>query len=226
MKTRLEELNYPFGWLDEVTEVTLNPSKGKVAELQVDVLTRLQEQFETEVRQVLRHLKTQTFFLLSSDKKKLVVQQYTTAISLLKQQSQYNLDNYPENPVLRDAGTAIINYLDELSKAIEKRYFCYLPGPLPPATNPAIPTPGSFKILLDLSVDQIGIILKAADDTKMIISRSIRQVFKTIVPFLSTPNKSDLSWESVRSNSYYPEEKDKDVAIAALEKLIRQIRGY
>jgi hypothetical protein len=113
-----------------------------------------------------------------------------------------------------------------LSHDIEKRYTAYLPEPVITQENQAVPALGIFKIICALSIDQMGIILKAADDVKLIVSRSLSMVFKSIVPYLSTTNKKELSWDSMRSNSYHPEERDKEAAIAALEKLIRKIRDY
>jgi hypothetical protein len=165
----------------------------------------------------------QTFWIFSARKKKAVLQEYDQAIKLLRQQATYNQENCQENSVLKAAGSAVITYLDELSHAVEKRYTGYLP--LPKGERPPVKA-GIFKIICELSIDQMGIILKAADDIKLIVSSSLSMVFRSIVPYLSTPNKADLSWDSMRSNSYHPEERDKEAAIAALEKLIRKIRDY
>jgi hypothetical protein len=83
-----------------------------------------------------------------------------------------------------------------------------------------------FQVLCTLSVDQLGISLKAADDVKLLLSRSLSLIFKTIVPFLSTDQKKEISWESMRSSSYHPERTDRDVVIALLERMIRVIRAY
>jgi len=49
----------------------------------------------------------------------------------------------------------------------------------------------------------MGIILKAADDVKLLLSRSLCMIFKSIVSHLATKNKGDLSWYSIQSNSYH-----------------------
>jgi len=224
MKKRLVKLPYPFAWLDEAIEQTLNPVKGSVTLLAADEIEQLRFKFGTEVHEVLGSLKAQTFWIISPKKKKAVLEEYVKAIRLLKKQAAFNQDNYPQGSILQIAGNAIIAYLDELSHAIEKRYPAYLPAQRTADENAPQPAPGIFKIICDLSIDQMGIILKAADDIKLIVSRSLSQVFKSIVPYLSTTNKAELSWDSMRSNSYHPEERDKDAAIAALEKLIRKIR--
>ena len=82
------------------------------------------------------------------------------------------------------------------------------------------------KILCILSTDQTGLILRAADELKILIAKSMNEVFKTIVPHLSTPYKENLSYDSMRSKSYAAEERDKKIAIETLEKLIEKIKSY
>lgn len=82
------------------------------------------------------------------------------------------------------------------------------------------------KVLCILSTDQTGLILRATDELKILIARSMNEVFKTIVPHLSTPYKENLSYDSMRSKSYAAEERDKKIAIETLEKIIEKIKGY
>lgn len=82
------------------------------------------------------------------------------------------------------------------------------------------------KIECVLSTDQIGLILRAGDESRILKARSMSQVFKTIVPHLSTPQKKDLSYESMRSKSYSVEERDKEIAIKTLERIIKHIKEY
>jgi len=84
----------------------------------------------------------------------------------------------------------------------------------------------SEKVLCMLSVDQTALILRAADETRLLKAKSMNQVFRTVVPYLSTPNREELSYGSLRSKSYHPEEKDKQQAIAALQKMIQKIKDY
>jgi len=84
----------------------------------------------------------------------------------------------------------------------------------------------SDKIMVNLSTDQIALILRAADEARLLQARSMSEVFKKIVPFLSTPSKEELSYDSVRSKSYSAEDRDKQTAISALEKLILKIKSY
>jgi hypothetical protein len=81
-----------------------------------------------------------------------------------------------------------------------------------------------FKVMSTLSTDQMGLILKAAHDLGILVSRSLSALFKTIVPFLSTKHKDDLSWQSMRSKSGSAEDRDKEIAIEVLEQIIDKIR--
>lgn len=82
------------------------------------------------------------------------------------------------------------------------------------------------KVECDLSADQIALILRAADESRIIKARSMNLVFQTIVPHLSTSFKKDLSYQSVRSKSYNAEERDKEAAVAGLERIIKKIKTY
>ncbi|RWZ89422.1 MAG: hypothetical protein EO766_04280 [Hydrotalea sp. AMD] len=82
------------------------------------------------------------------------------------------------------------------------------------------------KVLCVLSTDQAALILRAADEMKILIARSMNEVFRTIVPHLSTPYKEELSYDSMRSKSYAAEERDKKIAIETLEKIIEKIKQY
>lgn len=82
------------------------------------------------------------------------------------------------------------------------------------------------KVLCVLSTDQTALILRAADELKILIAKSMNEVFKTIVPHLSTPYKENLSYDSMRSKSYVAETSDKEIAIQTLEKMIKKIKEY
>jgi predicted metal-dependent hydrolase len=82
------------------------------------------------------------------------------------------------------------------------------------------------KVLCVLSTDQTGLILRASDELRILVAKSMSEVFKTIVPHLSTPYKEDLSYDGMRSKSYVAEERDKLIAIETLERIIRKIKEY
>lgn len=82
------------------------------------------------------------------------------------------------------------------------------------------------KLLSVLSVDQMALILRAADDLKIIMSRSLNNVFKTIVPYLSTPYQENISFDSMRSKSYSAEIRDKEIVRETLLQIIKRIDDY
>lgn len=82
------------------------------------------------------------------------------------------------------------------------------------------------KIICNLSSDQIGLILRASDELRILAAKSLSEVFKTIVPHLSTPYNENLSYDGMRSKSYVAEERDKQITVEALEKIILKIKEY
>lgn len=82
------------------------------------------------------------------------------------------------------------------------------------------------KVMCVLSTDQTALILRASDELRILVSKSMNEVFKTIVPHLSTPYKEDLSYDGMRSKSYVAEDRDKQIAIETLERIIKKIKQY
>ena len=217
---------YPYAWLDEVVEVTLNPEKTNVIELEFQQLEVIASQFDQELQSVLRNLKASTFYLISSKKIKATVTQYYDSLILLERQAMENLAAYPEDHPLATTGETIILYIRNMGIVFKKRYGKYITetgvdSSITPAKRMVV-----SKILCKLSADQIGIILKAADDTKTVLASSMSVVFRSVVPYLSTDKNKNLSWDSMRKSTYHIEQSDKEVAIATLEKLILKIKGY
>ena len=85
---------------------------------------------------------------------------------------------------------------------------------------------GPLKLMVLLSVDQIGLFLRALDSLRIVKARSMNTVFECIVPFLSTPRRTEISWDSMRSKSYSIEERDKQILIKVLESVIVWIKEY
>lgn len=86
--------------------------------------------------------------------------------------------------------------------------------------------PASGKVLCTLSGDQIALLLRAADEVRMLSARSLTAVFRSIVPHLATKQKDELSYESIRIKSYNAEETDKEVTIRTLRRMIEKIQDY
>jgi hypothetical protein len=94
-----------------------------------------------------------------------------------------------------------------------------------PIAKEEMPKPKQ-KVLCIMSTDQMGLILRAADELRVLVAKSMSEVFKTIVPHLSTPYKDDLSYDGMRSKSYVAEERDKQIVIETLERIIKKIKEY
>ncbi len=84
----------------------------------------------------------------------------------------------------------------------------------------------SSKIKCSLSVDQLSLFFRAADESKVIMARSLNDLFKQIVPYLSTEHKKNISFDSMRSKSYAAETRDKEIVINTLEQMIKNIKEY
>ncbi|MGN6539852.1 MAG: hypothetical protein ACTHKY_03480 [Ginsengibacter sp.] len=82
------------------------------------------------------------------------------------------------------------------------------------------------KLKSSLSVDQMALILRAADEMRIIMAKSLSSVFKNIAPHLSTPQKEDISFDSMRSKSYSAELRDKEVVIQMLRQMIDKVKEY
>lgn len=91
-----------------------------------------------------------------------------------------------------------------------------------PEEKPAV----KAKVTCALSSDQAALFLRAADEMRILAARSMTEVFRSIVPHLSTKNKKELSYESVRIKSYNAEENDKQRVIRTLTDMIERIRRY
>jgi len=221
-----DENSYPFSWLDEVIEITLNPERSNLKNTKNEVLEQIQAKLPAEINRVIQCIKTQAFCLYSNEQVKVVAGHYDQSIRVLQRQAISNQQQYPKTGALHKTGQSILAALDYLSSNIHNRYSTYLPETIP--EHPGNPQNGTLldKILCALSADQIGILLRSAFDVKMILGNSFRKVCRAIAPYVSTQWKKDISWDSIRSNSGRPELRDKEIVIQLLEKMIEKIRGY
>lgn len=217
---------YPFTWLDEVIEVTLNPMAANVKLIKPAQLEQIRQQFPAEARKIFCSLRSHSFWLLGSQQTKAAVETYDSSIRLLAAQAKINMEIGPESEPFLKTGQVILLELGELLNTIYKRYGRHLSKqekPEPDATTDLRAM--LFKVLVDLSVDQVGVIVKAAFEVKIILSRSYRKVCRAIAPYVSTTHKKDISDDGLRSNAGRAEDRDNELAIAALEKIIRHIKG-
>ena len=82
------------------------------------------------------------------------------------------------------------------------------------------------KLLCSLSVDQIALLLRSADELKILVSRSMNAIFRTVAPYLSTACRESISPDSMRSKAYVAETRDKEIVIAKLREMIERIKEY
>lgn len=131
------------------------------------------------------------------------------------------------NPLYYDIDTVVSNWFQQ-ELDFYKEFTHHSPLLQTPRVDSDVSRPAAprAKILCNLSTDQIALILRSADEAKVLQARSLNEIFKTIVPFLSTPRKEELSSHGVRSRMYNVEENDKTIAIDALERMIEKIRSY
>ncbi|ETZ23136.1 hypothetical protein N824_16890 [Pedobacter sp. V48] len=78
-----------------------------------------------------------------------------------------------------------------------------------------------------LSVDQLGMAVRAALDASVIKGKSFQSLCEELAPLIVTASgQSNVSAGSLRSNAYTGEDVDKHVVIRAMEKMIRLIKEY
>jgi hypothetical protein len=226
MRTNLKPANtYPFAWLDELVEITLNPAFIQLKAIAPKHLEEICGQLPSEVREIEYSLKAQTFGLNNKADIQTVVEQYYFAALELHRQAADNLKAYAHNMALVKTGKIIILALEELKRRIALRYKMYLPEQLTGCADPSLPAM-IFKLLIKLSGDQISIVARAAFQAGLIPAKSLRAVFRLLAPHISTDRKTELSPESMRSNSGRAESPDLDIVLGHLHKVTTIIQGY
>ena len=193
---------YLLEWMDLTVTSTLNPGKTDLT-----MITPIQSKAiikkATEQTFLIQSQFTVQVFSLTKEKqiKILVGNYYSSLLFLLDKITEINSTDDEHREHLKEVTATLISCLDVIDSS-------------------------SNKVLCKLSTDQTALILRASDELKILISKSMNHLFKTIVPFLSTPNKVDLSYNAMRSKAYIFEERDKRIAIETLERMIKQIKEY
>lgn len=222
---------YLLEWMDITVTSTLNPSKTDLT-----MITPIQSKAiikkATEQTFLIQSQFTIQVFSLTKEKqiKILVGNYYSTLLFLLDKITEINNSNNQHREHLKEVTATLVSCLDELITFVESRFANYLNKSFPiiekKINESSVVDSPSSKVLCKLSTDQTALILRASDELKILISKSMNHLFKTIVPFLSTPNKADLSYNAMRGKAYVAEERDKEIAIETLERMIKQIKEY
>jgi hypothetical protein len=219
-------LIYPFGWLDEIIEIRLNPRHADAMAIGEEQVHVLQQEVPLELRRVWNSLKSQTFLILTQKRVQAIVIQYHDNLGQLHRQTLANMAGYPEGHPLNSLCGAILVQVESLQGQLRDRYGSYLAKEQVVSRQDPHPSEVLFKVMCHLSVDQIAIILKAADDIRLLTASSFSLVLRSITPFLSTERMKSFSWKSARTSTTKVEDHDKHVAIESLEALIRKIKTY
>lgn len=88
------------------------------------------------------------------------------------------------------------------------------------------PAPRKKVTKFNLSVDQLGLMARAADDARIVDGRSFTKICEDLAPYVATPQRAQISAHSLRSNAYLADEQDKINVIKCLRKMIDFIQGY
>jgi len=128
------------------------------------------------------------------------------------------------NPNYKGIKSVVGNWFAQEIDYLEKK-FQWDVSPLEVRRLPDRSKPADLKIRLSLNSDQIGIFLRAFVQVGLLEKGSVQSVFKALVPLLSSSERDDLSWDSVRKRSYAAEDKDKRAVITMMEKTIAAIKN-
>lgn len=150
-----------------------------------------------------------------------IIQYYAKAFAQLqrKPDTALHYDYLPIHDVLTNWFTHETEYLEN-QLSLKERVKESTESKIPTVVKP------EQKIEWALSGDQIALMLRAADDTRIIKARSLSAVFKIVIPHVRTPFSENLSPESTRTSAYHAEQTDKDLVVQALKKMIKRIMDY
>jgi len=222
-------INYPIQWLDNFINSTIHPEKNNRETLVRICSEHTARQIKLEVSNIKTKIKNRVFSMRTKPQIQLyIINHYRSFEVLLSQIGFYRQFKVYENSEPLEILNILQCEITELCSFIEIWYTEYLQQASPKRTPPRNDYSKKFKkiILCNLSLDQIAIVLKAADDSKILVARSMRSVFKAITPHLSTPSQKNLSYESLRVRSYAIKKQDKEVAIKYLNLMIKNIEKY
>ncbi|MFV8353874.1 hypothetical protein [Flavobacterium sp. XS2P14] len=169
---------YLLEWLDLTVTSTLNPNKTDLT-LITPIQSRAIIEKAAEQTFLIQSQFTVQVFSLTKEKqiKILVGNYYSSLLFLLNKITEINSRNDLHRDNLKEVITTLISCLDELIIFVESRFAAYLGAPsqiIQSKTNnlSLIDFPSS-KVLCKLSTDQTALILRASDELKILISKSL-----------------------------------------------------
>lgn len=221
---------YLLAWLDSLISIKLNPEKPHIHSITKAQIEDLLQKIPEETTAIQSKLKHQVFALTREKHIRLIIVNYHTSLYIfLDCISQYEHADPFQGEQLNRILPVLKACFEELISFLEVRFVHYLKPRRFSIRKPEIPSATSKiknKILCNLSTDQTALILRAADELRILRAKSLRTVFRNIAPHLSTPHKKEISFDAMRVNAYKAEESDKEVVIFELTRLIKKIKEY
>ncbi|SFB79789.1 hypothetical protein SAMN04487891_102391 [Flagellimonas taeanensis] len=226
---------YLLEWLDMLISTTLDPERTNVREMTPQQATELIQHIHKETATIKTKIKHRAFSLSREKHIRLFLQNHYVSIRILLKLVRERKENEPfQRKDIKQVHLVLQTSLEELILFLETWFARYLPmdgfanrrnrgkrGRKEPPT-----LKNREKIMCNLSTDQIALVLRAADELRILRARSLRSVFRTIAPHLSTPNRKDISFDAMRVNAYKAEDSDKKAAIGQLQHIIKKIQDY
>ncbi|RFZ92892.1 hypothetical protein D0C36_15995 [Mucilaginibacter conchicola] len=212
--------DYPFFSLEQLIDRLGEPDAKGIAEKDAQ---RIGDFFRAELAGVYMQLKADVFRTGYREDCGPVVRAYLKNIGFLITDVRKLLAGSLDDRLLSDICRGILMGLEALFTEVSEKFMSVGPeGGRQDGRSAGVPV----KVLCNLSVDQIALLLKAADDIKLVSARSFSQVLQSVVPYLSTERMPDFSWKSARSSTYKMEAHDLDVAMDILESMLKKVRSY
>lgn len=221
---------YLLEWLDMLISTTLDPERTNIREMTPQQATELIHHIRKETATIKTKIKHLAFSLTREKHIRLFLQNHYVSMRILQGLVRERTESGPfQRKDIEQVHLVLQASLEELLLFLETWFARYLPvdgfAKRRNRKTPPIPK-NEDKILCNLSTDQIALVLRAADELRILKARSLRSVFRTIAPHLSTPNRKDISFDAMRVNAYKAEDSDKKVAIGQLEHIIKKIKDY
>lgn len=229
VKTFTMAKSYPIHWLDNFINSTIHPENNTRDSLLRICSENTKKQIKIEVSTIKTKIKNRIFSMTKEHQVRLyVINHYRSFEVLLSQLEPYKQFKVYQNPALLDILNILKHEILELRNFIELWYPEYIknsPSSYEELQN-GYSKKFSGKIRCNLTGGQTALVLRAADDSKFLVARSMRSVFMAIVPHLSTPQRKNLSSDSLRLKAYTVADKDKEIAIRKLKSIIKKIEKY
>ncbi|MEH6680369.1 MAG: hypothetical protein V7724_07455 [Sediminicola sp.] len=221
---------YLLEWFDLLIVTTLDADRTNIGEMDPRQATELIQKIRNETASFKTRMKYRAFSLTREKHIRLFIQNHYVSIRILRGVVREREERgISQRKHIEEIFSVLYTSLGELLIFLETWFARYLPvdGYAKRKGRKAVPTAKvTEKILCNLSTDQIALVLRAADELRILKARSLRSVFKIIVPHLSTPNKKNISFDAMRVNAYKAEDRDKEVTIGQLQHIIKKIKGY